>query len=720
MKSVLIGSPVRQKAAILKEFLWSLARLTTEDLQVEFAFVDDHDTESELLRQFPGRVTIIRGDGPDVYDCDEETHHWREGLIWKVAAHKDTILQLARERNADFVFLVDSDLVLHPQTLRHLVSLEKDIVSEVFWTRWHRDLIPLPQVWVAGQYRLHDLAPGENLTEEEVMTRIERFFTMLRTPGTYRVGGLGACTLISRKALSLGVSFAPVYNLDYGGEDRHFCIRAVSSGLALYADTHYPPCHIYRESDLAALAAYKEANFPPERTGTPSGVPQPRITLGMLVRNEAGRYLEKVIRNAARYIDNAVILDDGSDDDTVQTCRRVLADVPLTLAGNRTPAFANEVVLRKQLWDMVTSTGPEWILILDADEVFEDGAAPELRALALNRHVDVFSFRLYDMWDDTRYRDDGYWQAHRSYRPFMVRYLPGFDYRWKETPLHCGRFPANIAGLKTVRSSLRVQHLGWARPEDRLAKYGRYQKLDPEAAYGIAGQYLSILDPKPNLLAWVPAADFHGDDLLASRFFRRPDPQTGRLVFPLPAAWWSRGYEYEWAGKFCDPGDVALDAGCGLSHPFKFHLADHCREVHACDRDERILSPDEILAAVAQDFGPAQDLPARYFECISYARGSLTALPYEDNKFDTIYCLSVLEHMPPADITPALKEFARTLRKDGMLVLTFDYPLLNLRHLQTVVPFLGLSFAGGVSLALPDDALTCQGLYCFRAVLRKP
>jgi len=41
------------------------------------------------------------------------------------------------------------------------------------------------------------------------------------------------------------------------------------------------------------------------------------------------------------------------------------------------------------------------------------------------------------------------------------------------------------------------------KPADRLAKYYRYKKLDPDGRYGIKGQYLSILDPKPHLVPWV-------------------------------------------------------------------------------------------------------------------------------------------------------------------------------------------------------------------------
>jgi hypothetical protein len=56
--------------------------------------------------------------------------------------------------------------------------------------------------------------------------------------------------------------------------------------------------------------------------------------------------------------------------------------------------------------------------------------------------------------------------------------------------------------LRVIKSMLRIKHLGWIRPADKLDKFYRYRKLDPAARYGSAEQYLSILDPRPDLRQW--------------------------------------------------------------------------------------------------------------------------------------------------------------------------------------------------------------------------
>jgi CDP-glycerol glycerophosphotransferase (TagB/SpsB family)/GT2 family glycosyltransferase len=259
---ILIASPIRQKPAILKEFLVSLRELDTSGFDIWYLFVDDNtDPESSaILNTFSKKVPNVmvhRADTGDKYVCDDVTHHWKERLIWKVAAFKDMMIKIADEYGFDYIFFIDSDLVLHPLTLRELVDSNKDIISNIFWTKWQPDAPKLPQVWLMDTYIQHQQARDEKVNQETVLVRRQHFLNKLKRPGIYEVGGLGACTLISRKAIKLGVSFSQIPNLSFWGEDRHFCIRAAALGLKLYVNTRYPAYHIYRESDLEGVGSYK-------------------------------------------------------------------------------------------------------------------------------------------------------------------------------------------------------------------------------------------------------------------------------------------------------------------------------------------------------------------------------------------------------------------------------------------------------------------------------
>jgi len=227
------------------------------------------------------------------------------------------------------------------------------------------------------------------------------------------------------------------------------------------------------------------------------------ITLSMIVKNEAGRYLRTVLESVRKYIDAAVIIDDCSTDDTVAVCKEILKDIPLKLIENNECTFHNEIILRKQQWNETIATNPEWILFLDADEVFENAFENDIQIPINQGLYDVIFFRLYDFWSMTHYRDDGYWFAHNTYRPFLLRYIKDFNYIWPNLAQHCGRMPQNVNSLRIGYSHLRLKHYGWAKQEDRIAKYHRYMKLDPDAKYGWKQQYDSILDENPHVLEWI-------------------------------------------------------------------------------------------------------------------------------------------------------------------------------------------------------------------------
>jgi glycosyltransferase involved in cell wall biosynthesis len=632
MTKILIGAPVRQDSTILREFLRSLRELNRSGLELEFAFVDDNvEAESkQALREFAAAertLMIAGGDAPEVYAKDEFGHVWNDELIWKVARFKDRLLDHARAAGHDFVFLVDSDLVLHPNTLRHLLAQGVDIVSEVFWTRWQPGMPDRPQVWLRDQYTMHVQRRDELLEPDEIERRKQEFFRQLLRPGLHEVGGLGACTLISRRALQTDISFQAIPNLGFWGEDRHFCVRAAALGLKLHAETSYPPLHVYRQSELpkidafraaravqadrvAALAAFRAgivawgtthhatatgreghehlaaplramlaagADERAElarrtrnvtrthvvwvaqkdgdgdsmlvggtlvRTGSLGGqaftdhlgvkanmqreadgawriagvelqrVDEPlrapvvrrthgnRVLLSMLVRNESGRFLPEVLAGAARCVDEVLIVDDGSSDDTVAECRRLLRDVPHTIVELGASQFHDEHRLRRVQWELSRARHPDWILCLDADEVFEPRMATVMRQLVDQDRWDAIAFRLFDFWDQDHYRCDALWRAHRTFRPFLVRNLPTLSDTFRTTAQHCGRWPVDIGELRTASSDVRLKHLGWARADDRQRKYERYRQLDPDGRYGSLLQYESILDPAPNLVRW--------------------------------------------------------------------------------------------------------------------------------------------------------------------------------------------------------------------------
>jgi len=212
--------------------------------------------------------------------------------------------------------------------------------------------------------------------------------------------------------------------------------------------------------------------------------------------------------------------------------------------------------------------------------------------------------------------------------------------------------------------------------------------------------------------------------IFTSRFILKTDSYSKHFVFNLPKTWETRPHEYEWAKNFAETEDIVLDAACGLSHPLKFYLAGKCKEVYACDIDARILSKFSILKDIRDTYGTVieNSFLNHYFHHIHFCHSSLSKLPYQDKSFDKIFCISVLEHLSKVDIEQTFKEFRRTLKDEGLLIVTFDYPTINLEALKILLDKVKFKFYGDYSFDKPDNLLvsTIWGeLNCFRAVLIK-
>lgn len=221
------------------------------------------------------------------------------------------------------------------------------------------------------------------------------------------------------------------------------------------------------------------------------------IIIGMLVKNEANRWLKECL-NALRPYDRIIVLDDCSEDDTVRICREFGAEVHLSMTSLW---GENEFRQRYRLLELCLEKAKsgDFIGIIDADEIldgppiFIDNIQPEIGYIGLN---------LYDMWSLTHYRDDEYWSAHKRYWPLFVR----ADRKlldWENgSRLHCGRFPLIDSWKMAISAGTKVKHMGWSTQKDRYKKFMRYMRIDGGGIYGVFEQYLSIMDPAANLMPY--------------------------------------------------------------------------------------------------------------------------------------------------------------------------------------------------------------------------
>ena len=227
MTKILITAPLRQDPRYFEEYRQGVENLIVpKGCKVDtFYVVNGCD---EIIPYLRPKDKYIVFENDTRYRKILNDHEWSDEAIDKVAMYRNITIDYALEHGYDYWFSVDTDIVLHPMTLKTLLDADKDIVSEIFWSK-----DPGGYEWC-------------NAWMKDRYSGTERQFY---TPGLYQCGMTGACTLVKRKVLEAGVNYDFLPNLSIWGEDRHFSIRAAAHRFELWVDTHYPATHLFTERE---------------------------------------------------------------------------------------------------------------------------------------------------------------------------------------------------------------------------------------------------------------------------------------------------------------------------------------------------------------------------------------------------------------------------------------------------------------------------------------
>ena len=102
----------------------------------------------------------------------------------------------------------------------------------------------------------------------------------------------------------------------------------------------------------------------------------PKLVTALLVKNEADRYLRRVLQCCWKFSDAVLVLDDRSTDNSVQLAKDLNCQVRIrgSLTGE---AWGKEALARAELWDWAAEeAGDGWVLICDADMLLHGDPRP--------------------------------------------------------------------------------------------------------------------------------------------------------------------------------------------------------------------------------------------------------------------------------------------------------------------------------------------------------
>jgi hypothetical protein len=205
-----------------------------------------------------------------------------------------------------------------------------------------------------------------------------------------------------------------------------------------------------------------------------------RLIAGLIVHNEADRYLKTCVDSLLEFCDEVRILDDGSDDVLNDMSSWWMKRVYVKIQERG--FYQHEARAREALNEWVMRGDPTHILAIDADEFVTDGA--ELRkVLREHRDLPVFTLCMEEVWkagETLSIRMDGGWAPHEISGVWNPQMILGHQFR--DAALACGRVPASVDAIVSSRQSatsgVGYLHFGWANEKDRAARHARYVEHD--------------------------------------------------------------------------------------------------------------------------------------------------------------------------------------------------------------------------------------------------
>lgn len=241
-KRILIAAPVYQKEEIFKEYLNSIEHLKIpEGYKVnKFFYLHNSPNLAKFLKE--NEYELINDDATIIKEKNEQKK-WTEKNFNALYKMRTALLQKAAKENYDYLFTIDSDILLHPNTLQNLLKDNKEIVGNMIWTKMENEKI--------------EAICGKN-EEWGAYDDLSQFMT----PGLYPIGWTRACLLISSKIFNNpNISYFPISGVDNTGcEDYAFCLRVKCNfpNIQIWIDTKYPARHLYYEKDYNRWMKEKE------------------------------------------------------------------------------------------------------------------------------------------------------------------------------------------------------------------------------------------------------------------------------------------------------------------------------------------------------------------------------------------------------------------------------------------------------------------------------
>jgi len=227
------------------------------------------------------------------------------------------------------------------------------------------------------------------------------------------------------------------------------------------------------------------------------------------------KYLERTLQEFKRLCDNVLIATNNADEATI----KLIDDYGFNQYEDNRVWGIHQPSIKTDLLTRASAYNPDWIIALDADEVFAPSfTRAEAERLAQTGEV-AYYFLIVNLYNDEQHfaHSKG---IQRFWNIRYYKYMPEYGLQFLKKSLHCGLGPP-ITYQYGWHAPYYVLHYGLMDKADRERKQARYREFDPNKRFK-TGAYYDELGQE------LPMREFDPEGLLR-KLAESPETQPRKM-----------------------------------------------------------------------------------------------------------------------------------------------------------------------------------------------
>lgn len=199
--------------------------------------------------------------------------------------------------------------------------------------------------------------------------------------------------------------------------------------------------------------------------------------VGMACVGPNEKYLKSTLDEFKRLCDDTIICTNNADEET----KALIKSYGFWTYEDPREWGKEQPLIKTDLLARVAKLRPDWIIALDADEVFAPEFTRERAEYFAGKDEVAWYFIIVNLYNDKEHfaHSSG---IQRFWNIRFFRFLPKLGLVYQKKNLHCGLAPP-FAYAYGWHAPYYIEHYGLMTKEDRLRKAERYKKYDPTARF---------------------------------------------------------------------------------------------------------------------------------------------------------------------------------------------------------------------------------------------